>query len=75
MVEVVGVVEVFVVDVVVVVVDELVCASWPTAIVTVLPFLAVEFPPGLWATTTPFLSWLVTFRVSGDLEARRRRAR
>jgi hypothetical protein len=59
-VEVVGEVVVLVVDVVVEVV--LVDASWPMVMVTVLPFLAVELPPGLWLTTTPLLLGLVTGR-------------
>ena len=45
---------------VVVVLDEL---STPTTIVTVVPFLAVELPPGVWLTTTPLLLGLVTARV------------
>ncbi len=61
-VEVVGEVVVLVVDVVVVE-DELVALSTPTVMVTVLPFLAVELPAGLWSTTTPLLPGLVTGRV------------
>ena len=40
--------------VVVLEVDVELAVYWPTEIVTVLPFLAVELPPGDWLTTIPF---------------------
>ena len=54
---------VFVDEVVVVVEEDEVCASLPTVMVTVLPFLAVELAAGLWEITTPFWLGVVTVAV------------